>query len=88
MASKYNYKNDFKVRISYSLKLKNVLVNKSLIRDNLYFYNKILTFLTKIRNRCIETGSSRSVSKKYKLGRMCLKDYSRSGLLTGIRKSS
>lgn len=57
-------------------------------RDNLLRIEKYSSFLTKIRNRCVETGSSRSVLGKFKMGRMCLKKLAGRGWLSGIKKSS
>jgi len=50
--------------------------------------SKLSIALTKVRNRCIDTGSSRSIIGKYKMGRIYLKKVACRGWLTGIRKGS
>ena len=79
MVSKYSYKKELNRRIVYSKKRNNYLIISLLHRDKLLFVNKISSTLTKIRNRCVETGCSRSVLGKYKMGRIYFKKAASSG---------
>lgn len=45
-------------------------------------------YQSKVRNRCICSGSSRAVFGKYKLSRFFFKMFARNGNLNGITKSS
>lgn len=42
----------------------------------------------KIKNRCILTGRSKSVSRDYRLSRIQFRELGRAGNITGLRKSS
>lgn len=44
--------------------------------------------VTRLRNRCVLTGRSRGVYKKFKISRISLRELASNGLITGIRKSS
>lgn len=88
MVSKYNYKKEYKNRLIFLKKLKSNIVSKALKRDNILELLEINSYITKIRNRCLETGSSRSVFSKYRMGRISFKKLSRCGWLNGIKKSS
>lgn len=46
------------------------------------------TYRSKIRNRCLSTGSARAVIGRFKLSRFPFKMFARNGDLNGIRKSS
>lgn len=57
----------------------------------LYFYLKIKKLRTKkiqIRNRCVKTGISLYIFRKFKFSRMCLKTYLTLGQITGYKKAS
>jgi len=43
---------------------------------------------SRIRNRCIVTGRSRGVYRKFGLGRNKLREYAMQGLIPGLRKAS
>jgi len=43
---------------------------------------------TRLKNRCILTGRSRSVYKKFKISRIIFRELALKGLLVGIRKAS
>ena len=43
---------------------------------------------TRIRNRCILTGRSRSVYKKFRISRIAFREMASQGVLTGIYKAS
>jgi len=42
----------------------------------------------RLRNRCLVTGRSRGVYRKFGLGRNKLREYAMSGLIPGLRKAS
>lgn len=44
--------------------------------------------ITKVKNRCVITGRSRGVLRKYKMSRITFKELASAGYLPGIRKSS
>lgn len=44
--------------------------------------------MVKVRNRCIISGRPRSVSRKYKVSRIVLRDFISKGLLVGLKKKS
>ncbi len=44
--------------------------------------------LCRIKNRCIRTGRSHSIYKKFKISRLCFRESASQGLLAGIYKSS
>ena len=43
---------------------------------------------SRLRNRCLVTGRSRGVYRKFGLGRNKLREYAMSGLIPGLRKAS
>jgi small subunit ribosomal protein S14 len=43
---------------------------------------------SRMRNRCLLTGRSRSVYRKFKLSRLMFREMASAGLLPGIRKAS
>jgi len=43
---------------------------------------------SRIKNRCVITGTSKSITRKYKMSRMKLRQYAMSGTLPGVLKSS
>ena len=51
--------------------------------------NKIsrISHLSRVRNRCIITGRSRSILRKYKISRIIFRDFALKGFLSGIRRS-
>ena len=54
-----------------------------------FFFSRIKNKeLVQIRNRCILSGKSRSVSRYYKLSRIALRDVISKGLIVGVRKKS
>lgn len=61
-----------------------------------YYKNRVSFFfarikskeLVQIRNRCLLSGKSRSVSRTYKLSRISLRDVISKGLIIGVRKRS
>lgn len=44
--------------------------------------------ITRIKNRCLMTGRSKGIIKKYKISRIAFKQLANQGLIPGIRKSS
>ncbi|HQW57815.1 MAG TPA: 30S ribosomal protein S14, partial [Gammaproteobacteria bacterium] len=42
----------------------------------------------RLRNRCLVTGRSRGVYRKFGLGRNKLREYAMNGLIPGLRKAS
>jgi succinate dehydrogenase (ubiquinone) iron-sulfur subunit len=44
--------------------------------------------LSRVRNRCIFTGRSRGVYKKFKVSRMVFRSLASNGLLPGVKKAS
>lgn len=44
--------------------------------------------LARIRNRCIYTGRSRSVYRKFKISRLCFRESAAKGYLPGVFKAS
>jgi len=83
--SKFEYKKRILKFMQQNMKLKN---------QERFGYSKALTQLpknssiTRIRNRCIITGRSRSVYRDFRLTRMQLRSLAGFGLLMGVRKSS
>ena len=88
MVSKYNYKKELSRRQKVYKQRKGYLIASWINRDMLLNVPKLSIALTKVRNRCIDTGSSRSIIGKYKMGRIYLKKVACRGWLTGIRKGS
>lgn len=77
--------------------------NKSLIKNNSYsflakqaFFNEKLAShqlkarysITRIRNRCVLTGRSRSLIRFFRLSRIKFREYASSGRLFGVQKAS
>lgn len=97
---KYLILKDSQKRTSCSKKelLRNLL--KSMTNDlsiDIYTRNKAMHQLnslpknsssSRIKNRCVLTGTSKSVSRKYKISRMKLRQYAMSGSIPGVLKSS
>lgn len=44
--------------------------------------------LTTVRNRCVQTGRAKSVYRRLKLSRICLRERMATGSLPGIKKAS
>nr|QIQ23006.1 ribosomal protein S14 [Coleochaete scutata] len=63
----------YKIRSEYGLKLAKLPRNSS---------------RTRIRNRCIITGRSRSILKTFRISRIMFRTLASEGNLVGIRKSS
>jgi len=85
----YVYKYDF---IRYKLKF---IINNTLLHPAIRYkaqlkLNNLIKNSIKIRlkNRCVLTGRSRSVYKKFKLSRIMFRELALKGLLTGVRKAS
>ena len=68
--------------------------------SNLYINNSIRWFLltklnniprnssiTRIRNRCVLTGRSRAIIRKFKISRLMFKELAGNGKLSGVQKS-
>jgi small subunit ribosomal protein S14 len=78
----------------YFRSLKILLSNQKLskkIRTQLFYWVQTLStqvYQTQIKNRCILTGYSRSVSRRFRISRMQFKKYAVTGLLPGIKKAS
>lgn len=65
----------------------------SVTNENFKFYvfdkiKKLKTFKIKIRNRCLKSGVSTYISRKFKIHRMFLKQYINLGYINGFSKSS
>lgn len=90
----YNVLKTIKYRTKYSKNLYrfwflNIIKKDNNLVFNIFEYNKLKIrniSITKIRNRCIMNGKSRSVLSKLRLSRFYMKALSRSGSLTGILK--
>lgn len=85
----YVFKYDF---IRYKLKF---IINNTLLHPSIRFkaqqqLNNLIKNSAKIRlrNRCILTGRSRSVYKKFKISRIMFRELALKGLLNGVRKAS
>jgi ribosomal protein S14 len=93
---RYRVLKSLKYILKYNFNLKTTFYNRIVLRNdtlllNLYEYSKLKnsinnTSITKIRNRCIINGKSRSVYKKYRLSRHSFKFYASNGLINGVRK--
>ena len=76
------------------LQFKSMIKDFSIPKEIKYKYISKLNKLprnsskTRIRNRCILTGRSRSIFRFCKLSRIILRDLSSQGLLPGVKKSS
>jgi len=66
-----------------SLKLRSKFFEKRFKQRKLNYYGS----LTKIRNRCVLSGSSHSVIKKFKMSRMCLREQVFKGNFPGVGKT-
>lgn len=93
-------KKNIKQRLMFSTSEQKRLILKS-ISNNLFFNNHIrwksqieyyklntISSITRIKNICIVTGRSRSVSRFFKLSRIQFKKYISLGLLPGTYKHS
>jgi ribosomal protein S14 len=72
-------------------------LNDELFPNFIKFYKNRMSFLftrnnnkelIQIRNRCVVSGKSRSVSRRYKMSRIALRDAISKGLLVGVKKKS
>lgn len=93
MSNKFLQVSDLYKRIHLISKTKKNYINKSLINDcfipkNLSFTQKKFQPITFIKNRCVLTGRSRAVYKKFKMGRMPLKNLILHGFISGVTKYS
>jgi ribosomal protein S14 len=97
---KYKNQKDKKKRIlfqKYELDRKlyksianNTTLNNTL-RANAFFFLRSLpknSSITRIRNRCIETGRGNAIYKKFRLSRLSFREAAQNGLLPGVFKSS
>jgi ribosomal protein S14 len=73
----------------------NLLNKKDVVKKNVIFHFlklnkkniKLKKLKARIRNRCVETGTSRSVSRSFKVSRRNLRNLLSFGILPGYRKS-
>lgn len=75
---------------SLKILLSNQRLSKS-IREQLFFWVQTLSskvYKTQVKSRCILTGYSRSVSRRFRVSRMQFKKYAVTGLLPGVKKAS
>ena len=87
---RYIFKNyEFRRLILKSLLCNNIInvFEKNYVRYLLNIYPKNSSFV-RIKNRCILTGRSSSVIRKFRLSRIMFKQYSLLGLISGMKKSS
>jgi len=89
----YNVLKSIKYRKKLSLIIKqkwflNILLKNHFLNFSKYQYNLLVNYISisKIRNRCIINGKSRSTSRKFKLSRFFLKSFAQNGQLNGIKK--
>lgn len=90
----YNILKTIKNRNNFSKNIKKIWFFNTIKKDNnlifdVFEYNKLKinnVSITKIRNRCIMNGKSRSVFSKFRLSRFYMKSLSRNGSLAGILK--
>ena len=89
----YNILKSLKYRNKFNLVSKqkwfiNIVLKNNYLFFNKYDYNKLknYTSITKIRNRCIINGKTRSVHSKIRLSRFFLKSYCSNGRINGCKK--
>ena len=93
---RYRVLKNFKYIIKYDFNRKNLFFNKIILKNDyfyfdIYKYNKYRssinnTSISKIRNRCIINGKSRSVYKTYRFSRHTFKEYAVNGFINGVTK--
>lgn len=85
----YVYKYDF---IRYKLKfiINNTQLHQAIRYKAQFKLNNLIKDSAKIRlrNRCVLTGRSRGVFKRFKISRIMFRELALKGLLLGIRKAS
>ena len=75
-------------------KLKSVIMNKSINPEERFAAQLKLAAMprvssaTRIRNRCMITGRSRGVYRKFNISRIMLREMAAEGLIPGVRKAS
>lgn len=95
---RYNIKRDLKLRQKFAnseeryRSLRSLYVNsyidsevREIARIDL---QKISGLRTKIVNRCVLTGRSRGILRKFKVSRLTFKELASTGVIVGIKKSS
>lgn len=76
------------------LELKSIVMNKELPSEERFVAQLKLASMprtssaTRIRNRCMITGRSRGVYRKFNISRIMLREMVADGLLPGVRKAS
>ena len=88
----YNYKDinkrkKFNKSELFNKIIKSIKYNRLLKKNNYFFKTKTFS-KTQIINKCIFTGRSRSVYRKFKVSRMQLKQLNKTNKLIGLKKAS
>jgi ribosomal protein S14 len=68
--------------------------NEMLDQETRNYFNTLLTSsskdssISRIKNRCIETGRSRGIISAYRISRMRFREYLKESLISGVKKRS
>jgi ribosomal protein S14 len=84
------YKRDEKQKNIYKMLRRNELLDQE---TRNFFNTKIISFskdssISRIKNRCVETGRSRGIISDYRISRLRFREYMKMGLISGVKKRS
>nr|YP_010191904.1 ribosomal protein S14 [Dictyostelium intermedium]DAZ85366.1 TPA_asm: ribosomal protein S14 [Dictyostelium intermedium] len=84
------YKNTEKMKNMYKMLRRNELLDQE---TRNYFNMKLIgspkdSSISRIKNRCIETGRSRGIISAYRISRLRFREYMKMGLISGVKKIS
>ncbi|KAK5574394.1 hypothetical protein RB653_011173 (mitochondrion) [Dictyostelium firmibasis] len=84
------YKHAEKMKNMYKMLRRNELLDQE---TRNYFNMKLIgstkdSSISRIKNRCIETGRSRGIISAYRISRLRFREYMKLGLISGVKKRS
>jgi len=84
------YKQEEKQKNIYKMLRRNEMIDQE---TRNYFNTKLISSskdssISRIKNRCIETGRSRGIISDYRISRLRFREYLKMGLISGVKKIS